>query len=112
MIIAPHQRSRGSAMLHTLRAMGHEVGDSQKGQATAVNDDRYGGGWMCHVPASHRHTQRLGPVDITSVIYIHHGNDPALVIDAVDDPVGSASRSEPVGKRREQPLADAIGIIQ
>ena len=37
-----------------------------------------------------------GPVDVTAVPDVDNGDDMGLVVDPVDDAVGSASRAEPV----------------
>jgi hypothetical protein len=54
----------------------------------------------------------LSSVDITTVVNVHHCHDPVLVIDSVDDPVGTAPCAESVVHRREKPLTDPVRLAQ
>jgi len=51
-----------------------------------------------------------GSVGIAAVGDIYYGHHPRLIIDPADHPVGAAASAEPVVHRREQPLADPVGI--
>jgi hypothetical protein len=46
--------------------------------------------------------QQLGSVDVAAVVHIRDGHDSGVVVDAVDDPVRAASRTEPIGQRGRQ----------
>jgi hypothetical protein len=51
-------------------------------------------------------------VDVTSMADVDDGDDPSLVVDPVDDAVGSAPCAEPVVQRREQLLPHPARLLQ
>jgi hypothetical protein len=52
------------------------------------------------------------PVRILAVSDIYDGHHSLVVIDAVDDPVGTAPRAHPIIERRQQALADTMGLSE
>jgi hypothetical protein len=51
-------------------------------------------------------------VHVASMINIHNCDGSTLVIDSVDDPVGTPARAESVVQRRHQPLVDPVRLAQ
>ena len=49
-------------------------------------------------------------VDVAAVGYVYHSHHTGLIVDPVDDPVGTATGAESVVHGREQSLADPVRI--
>ena len=51
-------------------------------------------------------------IDIAAVGDVYHRHHAGLVIDSVDDPVGTATCAKPVVHRGKQPLPDPVRVQQ
>jgi hypothetical protein len=51
-------------------------------------------------------------IDVAAVGDVYYRHHASLVIDSVDEPVGTTTRAKPVVHRREQPLPDPVRVQQ
>ena len=55
---------------------------------------------------------RSGAVDVSAVADVDHCHDARVIVNSADHSIASAARAVPILKRREEPLADPVRVLE